>query len=288
MNKKQFDNMHFFWSCAILVCLCLTVFSLFFVSCSKAEPQTTGATQSPGQPTPGPSPSPGQQTPTPVPSGDPDGPGEGSVAVTVPAQTVLAETPDMGQAYVDSFIFLGDSTTYGLAAYDVVPDAQVWTPASGTLTLAYWATSPIVYPESGQELLIREAIELKEPAYLLITLGVNGVSFMDEEYFKSEYAKLIAAVQEGSPSTKIVINSIYPVASHYEQLQHINNTNITAANGWLQTLAETLGLPYLDSASVLIGDDGWLPESLQNGDGLHLNPDGFNRVIGYLRTHGYE
>ena len=49
-----------------------------------------------------------------------------------PPPTVLGQTEDMGQDYIDRFVFLGDSTTYGLAYYDVLPHTQVWTPASGT------------------------------------------------------------------------------------------------------------------------------------------------------------
>jgi lysophospholipase L1-like esterase len=86
----------------------------------------------------------------------------------------------------------------------------------------------------------------------------------------------------------VIINSIYPVAASYTHLDQINNDKISAANGWLQQVAEDLGVPYLDSESALLGSDGYLPESLQNGDGMHLTAEGFQLVINYLRTHGYQ
>ena len=54
------------------------------------------------------------------------------------SSAILGETPDAGQAYQDSIVFLGDSTTYGMIPYAVLTDGkqtkQVWTPSSGILT----------------------------------------------------------------------------------------------------------------------------------------------------------
>jgi len=204
----------------------------------------------------------------------------------------LAETEDMGQEYLDSIVFLGDSTTYGMRYYEMLSGGknttQVWTPANGTLTLSYQSVATIVYPETNTEIPIRDAVELKKPAYMVITLGVNGVSFMDGEYFKSEYTDLIKGIQQRSPDTKIILQSIFPVAASYEYMSSINNDKIAAANQWVIEIAEQTGCRYLATSSALIGSDGFLPESYQNGDGLHLDPDGFNIVVNYIRTHGYK
>ncbi|MBQ4370389.1 MAG: SGNH/GDSL hydrolase family protein [Oscillospiraceae bacterium] len=204
----------------------------------------------------------------------------------------LAETEDMGQDYLDSIVFLGDSTTYGMRYYEMLSGGknttQVWTPANGTLTLSYQSVATIVYPETNTEIPIRDAVELKKPAYMVITLGVNGISFMDGEYFKSEYTDLVRGIQARSPDTKIILQSIFPVAASYEYMSSINNDKIAAANQWVIEIAEQTGCRYLATSSALIGSDGFLPESYQNGDGLHLDTDGFNIVVNYIRTHGYK
>lgn len=215
-----------------------------------------------------------------------------TVSAEATGSAVLKETSDYGQEYIDKMVFLGDSTTYGMKYYAVLKDGkntnQVWTPSNGTLTLSYQSFATIVYPDEGTEITIREALQKKQPEYFVITLGVNGVSFMDEDYFKSEYSSLVADTQSICPNTKIILQSIFPVATNYEYLKSINNNNITAANGWIQSIAETYGVRYLDTASVLRGDDGWLKQEYQNGDGLHLNETGFNKVLSYIRTHGYQ
>lgn len=282
MKKKKHEGVYFFWSTSIIICMLVCVFVLGFTSCKKGTqtpdvsetPAETAEVSQSAEPSESEAPQ-SSETPGVIPS-----PTQGTEAL-------LNETEDMGQAYVDKFVFLGDSTTYGLGYYDIVPDSQVWTPASGTLTLSLWSTATIVYPEDGSEIPIKDAVAKKQPEYMLITLGVNGVSFMDEEYFITEYTNLVLAVKEASPNTKIILNSIYPVSASYPVSNGITNEKIDAANVWIERIANSTGIKYLDSESVLKGSDGYLPESYNNGDGLHLNADSFALVMKYLRTHGY-
>lgn len=205
--------------------------------------------------------------------------------------TVLAETADAGQAYIDKLVFLGDSTTYGLRAYKMLAGGkdttQVWTPKTGTLTLSQASFATIVYPETDEELTIADAVAKKKPEYLVITLGVNGVAFMKEDYFKSEYKKIIDSVQTASPDTKIICQSIFPVAKTYARLESINNELIDAANKWICEIAAECGVKYLDTNSALRDADGWLPEDYHNGDGMHLQTNSFTIELNNIRTHAW-
>ncbi|MBQ8397347.1 MAG: SGNH/GDSL hydrolase family protein [Clostridia bacterium] len=215
----------------------------------------------------------------------------GSLTPLPASSVILAETTDMSQSYIDEIIFFGDSTTYGMGPYAVLKDGkqttQVWTPVNGTLTLDQAVKKKIKYPETGEEITAAEAAAAKLPKYMVITLGVNGVSFMNEEQFITEYVKLVQSIQAASPSTKIMLQSIFPVASNYEKLDAINNEKISLANTWVLKVAEQCGVKYLDTASVLHDTDGWLFASFQNGDGMHFNADGYKVVLDYIRTHGY-
>ncbi len=205
--------------------------------------------------------------------------------------TVLKETADAGQKYIDKIVFLGDSTTYGLRKYEMLKDGfnttQVWTPKSGTLTLSNVSFATIVYPETNEEITIKEAVTRKKPEYLVITLGVNGVSFMGEDYFKSEYKKMLESVIDASPDTKIICQSIFPVARSYTVLNKINNDKIRAANKWIVEVADEVGVKFIDTYSVLCDAEGWLPEAYQNGDGIHLNTQSFTLELNNIRTHAY-
>ena len=294
MKRNAKNSMFFVWTLAIFACLLLVLFALIFSSCGQGAgvPVTTDPPAQSEMPADDGKESPDSGTSA-EPGSESEAPDEGEAATETPASSVLlAETEDAGQEYIDKLTFLGDSTTYGLKYYEVLSGGknttQVWTPASGTLTLFNYATGTIVFPEDGQEISIVDAVTRKLPEYLVITLGVNGVSMMDEDWFKTDYTALVQSIQAASPDTKIICNSIYPVENDYEQIESINNTNIPQANEWIKAVAEATGCKYADSASVLKAEDGSLREDYGNGDGIHLNADGFNAVLNYLRTHAYQ
>lgn len=211
--------------------------------------------------------------------------------VNYSSKAILPPSEDMGQEYIDRMIFLCDSTLYGLKWYGLLKDGgetrQIWTGETGTLTLGYQSTVKIVYPEDGAMRTIREAVELKKPEYLIITLGINGISFMDEDYFVREYSSLVTDIREISPDTNIILQSIFPISPTFVHWGDITNAMVTQANGWILRIAEQTGCPYLDTISVLLDDSGNVKEELTAGDGLHFSPDGLNIILNYIRSHAY-
>ena len=262
-----------------------------------AAPETgDGQSAEQGEP-PGPAP----ETDTPAvetdpPAAEPDEPpAETGEPVEEPPPPVrLGETEDAGREYLDKLYFLGDSTTYWLGYYydhgyaeDLIPSGHIWTGPTGTMTLAYYATVRIVY-ETGEQIPIREAVERTQPEYLVITLGVNGISFMDEEWFVRVYTDIVEMVQEASPETKIICNSIFPISTTYPYQADVNNDKIRAANGWIEQIAADTGTRFLNSFECVAGEDGNLPHSSSAGDGLHLSAESFKTVMHYFRTHAYR
>ena len=212
----------------------------------------------------------------------------------LPTSAQLSETADYGMEYIDKIIFVGDSTTNGMKskAYHVLTGGtatkQVWTPESGTLSLdPNIAKALIRNPYSGTDMTIAEAAGQVKPEYMVLTVGLNnGVPFLDEGEFKLCYRKLIGAIAAASPDTKIILQSIYPVASNNTK-ESITNEKIDRANGWIKDLAEEYNIKYLNTNPSLKDADGYLKMSYQNGDGIHLNRSGFEAVLNYIRTHGY-
>ena len=86
----------------------------------------------------------------------------------VTSSAILARTEDMGNAYLDSFIFFGESTTYHLKSRGVLrggtETTQVWGADNGTAMLDSTITSMrIRYPETGELLTVGEAAARKKP-----------------------------------------------------------------------------------------------------------------------------
>lgn len=217
-----------------------------------------------------------------------------------PDSWLLTKGPDAGDSYLDKVIFLGDSTTYGLLDRAILPGGQqsnqVWFGVSGhTITFKFHETIKVsdrYGAESGMTIV--ELAKKEQPEILVITLGVTGgVSYnMAEEVFVGLYAKLIDDILNASPNTKIICNTIYPVCrdirSDYDA--DINNENIQKTNLWIKNLVKdrfTAGqsVYFLDSYSLLVGEDGYLPANMSNGDGLHLSDSALQKVVEIVRTH---
>lgn len=211
-----------------------------------------------------------------------------------PPSTVLGESEDMGQEYIDSLTFLCDSSTRGLKSYAMLKDGkstkQIWATQSGTLRLDSILESKIIYPKTNKEMTVAEAVALDKPEYLVITLGLEGgVTTLDESSFKQNYTSLIDAVLTESPDTKIILQSIFPVASKFTNENKLNNSVIDKANIWVKEIAESTGTRYLDTQSILKDETGALNEKYDNGGtGTNLDAEGFSAVLEYIRTHAYK
>jgi hypothetical protein len=213
----------------------------------------------------------------------------------------IEESSDAGQKYIDSFIFLGESTTYHLKSRGVLSGGtettQVWAPKSGTLMLDHTISEcRIVYPQSKAEMELGEALRHNKPKYILLTFGLNGAVASvsrGENYFKGCYGKLIDTVSDNSPDTKIILQSCFPVARNMDvsnfsvDVKKLNQC-IDILNEWASELALERGIGYLNSSEIFKDSEGFLIDKYQSGDGYHLTAEAYKKMLYYMRTHAYE
>ena len=260
MNRRTRDSFYSMWTAALLICLAVCVFVLIYTSVVKPGPGGADGALPDGQPASEGQTAEGDQSAAEGQGTDAQ-PAEGQEEQPAqPPSTLLGETEDLGPDYISKIVFLGDSTTYGLYSYGVLPHTQVWTPESGTLSLFNWPAEFINYfppedPDNPVKLTIADTAARAKPEYLVITLGLNGVASLDEEGFKGYYRDLIAAITAASPDTKIICQSIYPVIDSMT-VEGIKNDRINAANGWIQALAEETGTRYLNTHDALLDSTG--------------------------------
>ncbi len=225
---------------------------------------------------------------------------QGDIPSGITETALLAETEDRGQNYIDSFIFIGESTTYHLKSRGVLSGGkdtkQVWANSSGTLNMSLTiAETEIIYPETGEKLTFHEAAARKKPEYVLLSFGLNGAVQnirKGKDYYKTCYKKLIYAIREGSPDTKIILGSAYPVAenmnmSNYSVDLDTLNRYIDVINGWSLELAEEEGCRFLALDEAVKDENGRLRLDYQAGDGHHLTAEAYRQILAYIRTHGY-
>ncbi len=210
----------------------------------------------------------------------------------------VPEGVDMGQEYIDSFIFFGESTTYHLKSRGVLSD--------GTNTLQVWGTKSctaklditikelrIVYPETNELMTVGEAAARKKPKRMFLCFGLNGAVGnikKGAEHFKTCYRLLIDEIKKSSPSTEIFLASAFPVAENMDMSRYTVdvdtlNSYIATINSWTRELANEYGISYLNVAEPLTDSRGRLCIEYQVGDGHHLTAEAYKLVLKYIRTH---
>lgn len=226
----------------------------------------------------------------------PNGDDTPSIPTAKPSR-VLGATADMGQAYIDSMIFVGESTTAHLRSRGVLTGGkstkQVWSNESNTMALDLNILQKTInYPETGQAMTIPAAAAVARPKFIVLNFGVNGIQTFgkNEKLYSTAYGKLIDAIHEASPDTVVLLQTVYPVAAN----QATFHEGAATINGYIKRLNELLpdiatahNAYVVDTASVLIGNDGNLRSDYQTGDGIHLTTEAYVQILNYLRTHGY-
>ena len=203
------------------------------------------------------------------------------------------------EKYIDSFIFLGESTTYHLKNRGVLRDGkntlQVWAPKNGTVNLdTTIKTLKIVYPETGEEMTVGKAVNTKKPKRILLTFGLNGAVEKinrGEKFFRSCYLSLINEIRKNSPETEITLHSCFPIANTMDMTNYsVDATTlmgyINIINGWTSSLAQDEGLDFINTADSLKNEHGFLSSEYDVGDGHHLTAEAYLKMIEIIKKHG--
>ena len=204
--------------------------------------------------------------------------------------TILKETEKVDDSYINETIFYGDSITENFAYYEALSWNQVW--AKSSLTPESALTWKVPIRPYGVEMTLLDALKTYKPKRLIITLGVNAVAVMTEEYFIKTYEELVKNAKESSPDTLLIVQSIFPVDikwdTHANTNNSINNTKINRLNYLLAEMCERQGVKFLNTATVLKDETGRLKKGLgYDSDGIHLLPSGNSKVVEYVKVHAY-
>lgn len=206
----------------------------------------------------------------------------GDAEIVNPVPESEAKTAD----YLNSCVFVGDSITYGLASYNVVPSANVYASMSMSISKVDTATIDTQYGE----MTIAEALQLKQPENIYIMLGSNGAAFMSVNDMYQSFSSFMKTVSEVCPDSDIYILSVPPVTAKKEASAEtpISNDDLDEFNNKLLEYANRNDMYYVDICTALKDESGNLSESDAENDGLHLKYSAYEKLINYVLTHTAE
>ena len=205
------------------------------------------------------------------------------------SSTILEESADAGQSYVDETLFLGDSNTarmYRIFNYCSYDNAIGSVGMSGKSMATYACVQFQGY--SGYKTM-PEAVALMQPRRVILTFGTNDLSSSySASSFASDYAKGIKAVQDAYPSVDIIVNAIPPLGQQHSN-QNLTQTQVDEYNKALVQMCQDNGWKFLNSAEVLKDSVTGYAKSgyVETSDGIHLTRTAMDALFNYIRTHSY-
>ena len=195
----------------------------------------------------------------------------------------VPECESVGEDYLSDCVFIGDSITYGLSSYGVVPSSNVL--ASVAMSISRVETEQI--DTAYGSLTVLEALDKIKPENIYIMLGSNGAAYMTVADMYQSYQAFLNKVRIACPDAKLYIISAPPVTEGKENSNEspIKNSVLDELNSKLLEYADNNGVYYLDMNSALKNELGYLPADYAENDGMHLKYSTYTEFIDYILTH---
>lgn len=210
-----------------------------------------------------------------------------------PPQEVSTEP--VGWEWFDDAVFIGDSVSLKLKNYvtkqrqsapDFFGQAQFLTSGSLGSANALWEISDqSVHPSyQGTKMLLEEAVPLTGAKKVYLMLGMNDVGLYGVDDSVSNLDTLIQRIQAQAPDTSIYIQSATPICEGAEK-KSLNNAALEEYNRKLSLLCEEKGYAFVDVASVMRDEHGFLVYdycSDPEGMGIHFTDKACDIWMEYL------
>lgn len=116
-----------------------------------------------------------------------------------------------------------------------------------------------------------------QPKKLFIMSGVNDISHgVSADSIARAMEKLIVTVKQGSPRTKIYLQSLLPFNNDVREWKLLKGRDhvVVEANRLLEQVARRQGVTWINLYPLFVDDQGRLRADLTN-DGLHLMGKGY-------------
>lgn len=184
--------------------------------------------------------------------------------------------------YYGDAVFIGGKALAGLADYGYAKAENMI--IADDITLANINT--VVLSDGGVESGAAEAVTRKNAGKLYIMLGMNDLDKVGSEDIFTELEGFIGSVKENG-CTRIYLMSILPIPAEMES-EIAPNADIDAYNSALLKFADKMKVYYLDVNTGFKGNDGRLPPSYAELNGIRLKKDKYAELSEYILTHTAE
>ena len=203
--------------------------------------------------------------------------------------TVLPETEDAGQEYIDTTLFLGDSNTARMyRVFDFCSyDNAIGSVGMSARSLQNYAC--VKFSGYGSYVTMPQAVALMQPRRVIVTFGTND---LDPNYsaasFAENYRAGLQAIADAYPAADIIVNAIPPLGRSHSNAS-LTQSQVDEYNKAIVEMCDANGWKFLNSAEALKdAATGYAKEGyVESSDGIHLTRAAMEALFTYIRTHSY-
>ena len=195
----------------------------------------------------------------------------------------VPESEAVEKSYFDDAVFVGDSLTYGLGAYEVL-DASCVIAHTG-INPQTILTSACIEQANGASVTVLDAVKAAAPHKVYVMLGSNGVAFLTQDNIIEFYGEFLDELRAALPDAILYVESVLPVTHEKEAGDsRYANSKIDALNDALLDLATEKGAYFVNVSEAIKDESGCLPAAASS-DGMHFGVSTYNKWVDYLLTH---
>lgn len=205
-----------------------------------------------------------------------------SVATTASPYTDEQKTEILDDFFEHSAI-IGDSIVAGYATYAAGSEAPEYIKKMVFLASVGYGTDEALKSAEGssthpiyqgQSRPVTESLSLIKPQNIFINLGINELDGVPAARVAERYHQLVENIKQVCPDSNIYAISLTYIAEGKEK-EHFTNAGIKEYNSYISSHSEQWGITYLDLASRMADEKGFLKAEYAGDGYVHHNNKGF-------------
>lgn len=204
------------------------------------------------------------------------------------AQYQVPESESVDEDYFKDALFIGDSLTItlNLREYPSGLNGTSQICAYTGITPGQILNNVTTENVNGEQVNVWDEITEQKPGKIYILLGANSLGIDTNDTIITDYQRLLQALKEEYPSVPIFVMGLTPVTEGTSaERVAMTNTRILTVNALLAKMAIEESCYYIDLYTALADEEGNLPYSISQEDGIHLKENGVKQWIAYLANH---
>ncbi len=182
--------------------------------------------------------------------------------------------------YYNDAVFIGSKALAGLSDYGYVDTENML--ISDSIKLSNINT--VIISDNNVQSTIADAVISKQAKKVYIMTGLYELSNVDESSIFNQLEAFIDNVNDADDNIEIYLMSILPLPAEIEATL-ASNADIDAFNSLLLKFADKMQVNYLDINTYVKGNDGKLPASAAEINGIRLTKEVYGVMSDYILSH---